>query len=96
MTLGDAEEDGDWRSLGGRGRAGGREEGTNTGLWPPSTHLLQLWWDLWVGATPPCGCERGRILCPGHPYVSRAQPGAYLQASSFFSFLGVKKSGGPQ
>ena len=25
MTLGDAEEDGDWRSLGGRGRAGGRE-----------------------------------------------------------------------
>ena len=31
MTLGDAEEDGDWRSLGGRGRAGGREEGTANG-----------------------------------------------------------------
>ena len=56
----------------------------NTGLWPPSTHLLQLWWDLWVGATPPCGCERGRILCPGHPYVSRAQPGASGVLHSLF------------
>ena len=31
MTLGDAEEDGDWRSLGGWGKARGREEGTADG-----------------------------------------------------------------
>ena len=31
MTVGDAEEDGDWRSLGGWGKARGREEGTADG-----------------------------------------------------------------